>query len=78
MTRQLHAAVPTSETRGADCKHVRDLYHPLNSWGAQVRNHGFQHPIPALLARYLAIDFTDFRCVPIASLLHEFYIGHLE
>ena len=30
MTRQLHAAVPTSETPGADCKDVRDLYHPLN------------------------------------------------
>ena len=36
MTRQLHAAVPTSETPGADCKDVRDLYHPLNSCGAQV------------------------------------------
>lgn len=33
---------------------------------------------PALFARDLAIDFADFRCVPIASLLHEFYIGHLE
>ena len=35
MTRQLHAAVPTSETPCADCKDVRDLYHPLNSCGAQ-------------------------------------------
>ena len=34
MTRQHHAAVPTSETPGADCKDVRDLYHPLNSCGA--------------------------------------------
>ena len=46
---------------------------PLAS--AYFRNHGFQHPIsPALLARNLAIDFAEFRY----SLLHEFYIGHLE
>jgi hypothetical protein len=40
MTRQLHAAVPTSETPGCRLQRqniqMRDLCHPLNSCGAQV------------------------------------------
>ncbi len=40
MTRQLHAAVPTSETPGCRLQRqhiqMRDLCHPLNSCGAQA------------------------------------------
>jgi len=34
------------------------------------KNQHFPGPMP--------IDFAEFRYIPIASLLHEFYIGHLE
>ena len=57
MTRQHHAAVPTSETPGADCKDVRDLYHPLNSCGAQE---------PAFYAfDLLWLDGEDLRQMPL-------------
>jgi hypothetical protein len=38
----------------------------------------FGHAKTGTVLDAMAIDFAEFRCIPIASLLHEFYIGHLE
>src|SRR6516164_2907717 len=78
MTRQLHAAVPTSETPGADCKDVRDLYHPLNACGAQARfvAKPVSSPVPKStrrLRRLSGIDETQATHKPLSRTVGSLY-----